>query len=66
MYNYPSAAEIPITIAVIGSTGVGKSTLLNGMAKGSQLNESPEFETSSSLESCTSEVKTWVGSAFNQ
>ena len=52
-------------MVVIGSTGVGKSTLLNGILKGENLLTNPIFEASSDMDSCTSVTKDVVGNIFN-
>ena len=64
-FSYPQDELIHPTIVVIGSTGVGKSTWLNGALLGSNLFNEPIFKMSSDMDACTSQTVQAVGHVFN-
>ena len=52
-------------MVTIGSTGVGKSSLSNGIFEGPNFINNPVFEVSSHMDSCTNETKDMVRYVFN-
>ena len=64
-FSYPEDEVIHPTVVAIGSTGVGKSTFLNGALQGQNLISQPVFQASSDMDACTSETRASIGHVFN-
>ena len=57
--------SFPITVSLIGTTGVGKSTMANALLKGEKFDEEPEvFSTSSASSACTMLSEGKLGNFF--